>query len=201
MTSRDQPMTGAYNTPSTSDRIAVSAKSPHPALGLSAPCSRPLAKRLVWEYMVTTPKSATSTITVAEALQAFSDDHVHMLLIVEKSRLVATLIRGDIPTSALDHAPAIAYGTLESRLIGPNEPAEHAWREMRDLGIRRLAVVDEAGILLGLLCLKASGKGFCSDDNVAARAAARANGARSDTLGDPTDATEGINPPEATSPG
>lgn len=122
-----------------------------------------------------------------------SDDHVHMLLIVEKSRLVATLIRGDIPTSALDHAPAIAYGTLESRLIGPNEPAEHAWREMRDLGIRRLAVVDEAGILLGLLCLKASGKGFCSDDNVAARAAARANGARSDTLGDPTDATEGIN--------
>jgi hypothetical protein len=40
---------------------------------------------------------------------------------------------------------------------------------MRRAGRRRLAVTSEDGRLLGLLCLKASGRGFCSDEDVAAR--------------------------------
>ncbi len=36
-------------------------------------------------------------------------------------------------------------------------------------GRRRLAVVDERGALLGLLCLKRRLTGFCSDADVAAR--------------------------------
>jgi hypothetical protein len=40
---------------------------------------------------------------------------------------------------------------------------------MRQQGRRRLAVVDADGALLGLLCLKASGDGFCSDDGIASR--------------------------------
>jgi hypothetical protein len=40
-------------------------------------------------------------------------------------------------------------------------------------GRRRLAVTDEAGRLLGLLCLKKDGTGYCSDDGIRERAAER----------------------------
>jgi hypothetical protein len=45
--------------------------------------------------------------------------------------------------------------------------------EMIAGGQRRRAVVDDEGRLLGLLCLKASGRGFCADADVAARARER----------------------------
>jgi hypothetical protein len=38
----------------------------------------------------------------------------------------------------------------------------------------RLAVVDDDGVLTGLLCLKRKLTGFCTDADVAARAAERA---------------------------
>ncbi len=38
-------------------------------------------------------------------------------------------------------------------------------------GLRRLAVVDDNGLLMGLLCLKRKLTGFCSDADVAARGA------------------------------
>ena len=41
---------------------------------------------------------------------------------------------------------------------------------MREQGTRRLAVVDDDGDLLGLLCLKRTLDGFCSDADVRARA-------------------------------
>lgn len=40
---------------------------------------------------------------------------------------------------------------------------------------RRLAVIDDHGMLLGLLCLKRTGLGFCSDTDVQARADERRN--------------------------
>jgi hypothetical protein len=47
-------------------------------------------------------------------------------------------------------------------------------RAMIASGQRRAAVVSPDGRLLGLLCLKASGTGFCSDQDVRARALDRA---------------------------
>ena len=51
-------------------------------------------------------------------------------------------------------------------------PAESAHARLEDAGARRLAVVDEHGDLLGLLCLKQRRAGFCSDDDVRARRSA-----------------------------
>lgn len=45
-----------------------------------------------------------------------------------------------------------------------------AWRAMTTYGRRRRAVIDDRGLLLGLLCLKHTGLGFCSDADVRARA-------------------------------
>jgi hypothetical protein len=41
-------------------------------------------------------------------------------------------------------------------------------------GQRRLAVVDDAGVLAGLLCLKRKLTGFCTDADVGARVTERA---------------------------
>ena len=60
---------------------------------------------------------------------------------------------------------------LHARCVGPGTDLVEAWNVMRSHGRRRLAVVDRSGHLLGLLCLKRSGRGFCSDAGVAARAA------------------------------
>jgi len=42
-------------------------------------------------------------------------------------------------------------------------------RLLIDHGIRRVAVVNADGSLLGLMCLKQRMRGFCSDGDVAAR--------------------------------
>jgi hypothetical protein len=57
--------------------------------------------------------------------------------------------------------------------VDPLDPLEAARSHLVATGQRRLAVVDRAGTLLGLLCLKRTGDGFCSDRDVASRAAAR----------------------------
>jgi hypothetical protein len=49
---------------------------------------------------------------------------------------------------------------------------------MTTTGQRRTAVISADGRLLGLLCLKARGTGFCSDGDVRARALEEASGGR-----------------------
>ena len=48
---------------------------------------------------------------------------------------------------------------------------------------RRLAVVDEDGSLAGLLCLRRDGRGFCTDEGIRARVAARTSRAEPSPTG------------------
>lgn len=52
----------------------------------------------------------------------------------------------------------------------PATSADAARELLIDRGLRRLAVVDHDGTLLGLMCLKRTRTGFCSDEDVASRA-------------------------------
>jgi CBS domain-containing protein len=122
--------------------------------------------------MVTRPETHSAHTTVAELRRFFRDDHVHLALIVEEGRLVSSLERGDLAPELADSALAWRAGTLESRTIRPEAALVQALGEMRLTGRRRLAVTDKQGMLLGLLCLKASGTGFCSDHDVATRRSA-----------------------------
>lgn len=157
----------------TRDDTGVSCFAPPPA---GAETSRVpdevalarLAGVRVAEAMVTVPDTLDSGATVAEARDLFTDDHLHMLLIVEDGRLLGAVVRDD-----LGHAPdtrLLALARLEGRTIAPEAAAADALAALVTTGRRRLAVVDPAGRLLGLLCLKRSGLGFCSDADVAARA-------------------------------
>lgn len=127
--------------------------------------------RTVADEMVRRPKTLPPTVSVDEALAAFEDDHVHLLLLVDGPRLVGALTRDDLPSVAgavVGHASAFA--TLAGRTVPPSTCAGRAMAAMTTAGLRRLAVVDSDDRLLGLLCLKRRGDGFCSDQDVAARA-------------------------------
>jgi CBS domain-containing protein len=120
--------------------------------------------------MVTRPAVHRPEATVAE-LRAFfdDDDHVHMALIVDNTTLVGVIERGDLATATTDETPAREIAKLDGCTIRPDAALADARARMTRDGRRRLAVTTKESALLGLLCLKASGRGFCSDEDVASR--------------------------------
>jgi|GraSoiStandDraft_4_1057263.scaffolds.fasta_scaffold786611_2 CBS domain-containing protein len=131
------------------------------------------AAALAVDVMVRAPKVHAPSLTVAELRVALADDHVHMLLLVDEGRLVGTAERGDVPPDADGSEPVLPFARTPGRTVAPDAPVDDVRTAMLARGARRLAVVDGAGRLLGLLCLKRHLDGFCSDADVAARAADR----------------------------
>ncbi|MGI5126819.1 CBS domain-containing protein [Pseudonocardia sp. CA-107938] len=131
--------------------------------------------RTVADAMIRTPHTCGPATTVAEARAVFADDHIHAVLVVDGAKLLAVVERADLDGAA----PAALVrdaGKLAGRVVGPDGDAEETRVAMVARRHRRVAVVDAAGDLLGLLCLKRSGTGFCSPADVAARAAERSAG-------------------------
>ena len=96
--------------------------------------------------------------------------------------LVTTITRSDLDD--LDglggqppgRIPAAEFGTLAGRTARSADELTAAALRLTSTRQRRLAVVDNAGRLVGLLCLKRNGSGFCSDENVRQRREASAAG-------------------------
>jgi len=107
-----------------------------------------------------------------EAIRAFFEDqHVHMALIVAADgRLVTTIERPDLPAATSSSALAVRLGKLIGRTARLTDPLGVATATLLREGRRRLAVVDDSGRLLGLLCLKQDGTGYCSDEGIRERA-------------------------------
>ena len=127
----------------------------------------------VAEAMVKRPDVHDASTTVGQLRAFFRDDHVHMALLLEDGKLVAAVELSDLEPRLADDTPAGVLGRRPGTTIGPDASLAEAFDTMRRSGRRRLAVVDDDGVLLGLLCLKASGLGFCSDDDVADRRGSR----------------------------
>nr|QKY82445.1 CBS domain-containing protein [Arthrobacter sp. IN13] len=127
----------------------------------------------VSDAMITCPKILSGESTVAAVRSFFADDHVHLALLVDAGGcLVTTLERSDIPAAAPDDARASGFGLTRGRTVEPQHVLGAVTAALEATGRRRLAVVDSNGKVLGLLCLKRSGRGYCSDAGVAARARA-----------------------------
>jgi CBS-domain-containing membrane protein len=123
--------------------------------------------------MVTIPKTHGPETALVEIRSLFEDDHVHMALIVGPDRrLITTIERSDLNQIQSESRPTPQVGTLHGRTIGPADSIQDATSRLKAQQRRRLAVVDDAGRLLGLLCLKRDGTGYCSDSGVLQRAAA-----------------------------
>lgn len=123
------------------------------------------------DAMVTIPKVLDGQSDVGAVRRELDNDHVHLVLVVdEHQRLLTTITRSDVPSSIPNSTRAIEVGRLAGRTIRPSTPIVDVTALLVRTGERRLAVTDDEGRLLGLLCLKRSQAGYCSDDGVAARA-------------------------------
>ncbi|MET9328833.1 CBS domain-containing protein [Tsukamurella sp. NPDC003166] len=124
--------------------------------------------RSVADAMLRHPTIHPPDITVGDAVAAFeSSPKIHLLLLVHAGRLVGTLTRADIAAADLHEGAApLARSSLRARTTSADGELEPLREAMVAAGTRRLAVVDDDLRLLGLLCLKASGTGFCTDDGV-----------------------------------
>lgn len=139
---------------------------PFPTTQQASPISR-----TVDEVLVRQPKILPVDTSVGQARACFTDDHVHLLLLTESGRLIGTLVRTDLREDLDDAELALPHSHMSDRTIPADMPAERARELLVTSGQRRRAVVDDDGNLLGLLCLKRHLAGFCSDADVAARAA------------------------------
>jgi len=118
--------------------------------------------------MVGRPDVHPGSATVGELRTFFANDHVHVALLVDEGRFIGAVERADLDGRTADEAAARVAG-LDDRTIGPDVSLPDALTAMKLGGRRRLAVTTDDGELVGLLCLKSSGRGFCSDEDVEAR--------------------------------
>jgi len=129
------------------------------------------AERPVADAMVTCPKTHGPRSGLEKIRPFFEDDHVHVALVVAADgRLVTTIERSDLAAAISSSAPVAKLGTLIGRTAGPADPLGAVTATLLREGRRRLAVVDGSGRLLGLLCLKRDGTGYCSDEGIRGRA-------------------------------
>jgi hypothetical protein len=131
----------------------------------------------VAEVMLSTPIVLEGSATVDDVRTVFASTHVHMVLLTPHGRggepLRGTRVRDDLPEPASGRSPVLPHARVAGRTVAADLLADDVRRSMQADGQRRAAVVDVDGVLLGLLCLKHHGRGFCTDAGVASRRAAR----------------------------
>jgi len=125
---------------------------------------------MVIDAMVRCPTTHGPEAGLEKVTAFLADDHHHMALIVAPDgRLITTIERPDLSAAALGSQPVTTLGTLAGRVAGPADSLAAATAALARQGRRRLAVVDDSGRLLGLLCLKRDGTGYCSDEGIRQR--------------------------------
>jgi CBS domain-containing protein len=140
--------------------------------------------RTAAEVMLTTPVRHPLSAAVREIRDFFRDDHVHAALIVSPAGyLEAVVERDDVAECQALDAAAAPLGRLAGRTVPAEASLAEVRRAMTAAGRRRAAVTGADGRLLGLLCLKASQAGFCSDQDVRARALGEADPAAVGSMG------------------
>jgi CBS domain-containing protein len=132
------------------------------------------AVRTAAEAMLTIPVRHPLSATIGEMQDFFRDDRVHAALIVSPAGyLEAVVERDDLAECRALDAAAAPLGRLAGRTVPAAASLAEVRRTMTATGRRRAAVTSADGLLLGLLGLKASRAGFCSDQDVRARAVGR----------------------------
>jgi hypothetical protein len=91
------------------------------------------------------------------------------LVVGEGNVLITTIERSDLPRQAPMSTSLTVLGALQGRTVRPDCALTEATATLERTGRRRMAVVDDHGRLVGLLCLKGNGTGYCSDEGIAAR--------------------------------
>lgn len=137
------------------------------------------ATTTVGDAMLRHPTVHPAGLTVREARAAFAASaKLRVLLLVDDDLLVSIVAREDLSGTEDPSAAVADVGTLDGTCVEADAPLGATFEAMVSSGRRRLAVVGPDGKLLGLLCLKASRSGFCTDAGVAAMRRSRARVSR-----------------------
>lgn len=158
----------SFAFPTAGSARAMEARG-HPSRHGWGPMEPPIRVTTVADVMVRHPKLCREDSTAGEVRRLFADDHVHAVLLVSAGQLLTVIERSDIRPETTDSELAVRLGHLSGRVTAAATPADSALDEMIAADQRRLAVVGPDGLLLGLLCVKRSGRGFCSDEDVRRR--------------------------------
>lgn len=120
------------------------------------------APRLVRDVMLRTPKTLPGSATVDDARAFFANPKVISAVIVDGTRYVGLLDRSDMPSLLAGSTPIRTFARRSAPIITPQRTVAEATEILDDLGLARLAVVEEDGVTLaGLLCLDLKRAGFC----------------------------------------
>ena len=126
----------------------------------------------VGDVMLHNPRTLAADASISQARAALDNDHVHMVLLTKGRALLGTLVSTDLPAAATQ-GPALPWSTLVGRTVSPDASTPSVHDQLMHRGMRRVAVVDDDGTLLGLMCLKSRLTGFCSDADVGSRSRIR----------------------------
>ena len=134
------------------------------------------ATTTVGQAMLRHPTVHPAELTVREARSAFAGSaKLRVLLLVRDGLLVGMVAREDLSGSEDPSAVVADVATLDAgACVEADAPLSATFEAMLRSGRRRVAVVEPGGKLLGLLCLKQSRSGFCTDAGVAAMRRSRA---------------------------
>ena len=146
-----------------------------PGLSTAPPGAHLLDRRAprVVDVSIRHPKICSANVTVAEIRRLFLDDHVQIALIVDGRRLISAVERADVQVAVSGDALACTVGELGDRTIDAGASLGEAMAQMTRGSRRRVAVVDDRGLLVGLVCLKRHGNGFCSIEDIERRRGCR----------------------------
>ena len=117
--------------------------------------------------MMRTPRATPAATPLAQARETFANRHVDLLVVVEEDgRFAGTLARDAVP--AAGDGPVRDFVDPDAPRIGPDAPVADAVAILDGAGGNRLPVVDEDGMLRGLVCWDRSGARFCVDPGTVA---------------------------------
>jgi len=116
----------------------------------------------VGEVMLGAPKTLPSDASVLDVRRAFERPSVRTVLLADGERFAGLIERDGVPADAPDDAPAVDYRDPAPLTATPDTPMSEAVTLIEGRVEPRLVVLDADGVTLrGLLCINATGTGFC----------------------------------------
>jgi CBS domain-containing protein len=113
----------------------------------------------VTDVMLREPKTVAWDATVEEVRAVLANPSVEFLLLAEGRRFRGAIAH--IPEDADPQSPAREFADVAPELISPTESAAVAFEVTARNPQRRVVVVDDDGILLGLVCVDRTLTRFC----------------------------------------
>lgn len=115
-----------------------------------------LNARTAAEMMTPNPVSIGKYATVTEAAAFLTSRGISAAPVIDEAgRPVGVVSRSDIlfqhPAASANRTPAYALMTPTVFCVRPDSPAQRVVETMVDLGVRRLFVVDDSGVLIGVI--------------------------------------------------